>query len=86
MSLNPRKQIQTFLSAGRVARVVQVHQDHVEVAGLERRDVPGGRVGGFDAEPFAFKQQTQGFQYIRLIVGDENPSGRVHALSESSAP
>ena len=37
------EQIETFLPGGRVARIVQVHDQRVEIAGLQRVDDGGGR-------------------------------------------
>ena len=78
------KQIQPFLPGGRVAGVIQVHQHHVEIARLERRQNPRGRCGRFDLESFALEQQPQRFEHVRLIVGDEHApiaGTALHAVS-----
>ena len=36
--------------------------------------MPAGELADSIPKPFAFEQQAQRFQHVRLIVGDENPS------------
>ncbi len=52
--LDARQEIEALLAAGGVAGIVEVHQDHVEVAGFDGVEDAGGGMGGFDFEAFAF--------------------------------
>ena len=69
--LDAAQQIEAFLTGGCVPGVVQVHEDHVEIARLEGGQNSGRRIRGLNFEPLAFKQQAQSLQHIRLVVGDE---------------
>ena len=73
--MNPREQIESLLTGGCIAGVIQVDEDHVEVACFERGDGRCGRCDRFDLIAFAFQQQPHGFKDISLVVRDENPRG-----------
>ena len=70
--VNALQQVEAFLAGGGVARVVQVHQDHVVVLELERAQELLRRCGGVDDEAFRLQQQSQRFEDVGLIVGDED--------------
>ena len=80
--LDAVEQVQPFLPAGGVARVVQVHQDRVEIARFHRVDHGRGRIHGFGLVAFALHQEAQRFEHIRLVVGDQDARragfGRFH--------
>ena len=61
-----------FLARGGVARVVQVDQRDVEVAGLDRGQHAGRRRGGLDVAALALEQQAQRLEDVGLIVRDED--------------
>ena len=73
------QQIQAFLAGGGVAGVVEVDEDDVEVAGLQRRDDACRRRRRLDPESLGLQQQPQRFEDVRLVVGDQNARrGRFH--------
>ncbi len=74
--VQPLQQVEPFFAAGRVARVVEVDQDHVEV--LE----PRGRARQLRGEatvsmlkPSLLQQQAQRFEDVGLIVGERGSRG-----------
>ena len=67
------EQVEAFLAGGGVARVVQIHQDDVEVAALERAQQLLRRCRGLDVEAFALQQQPQRLEDVGLIVGEQDP-------------
>ena len=76
------EQFQPFLPAGGVARVIEVHQDRVEVARFHFVDHGGGRVHGHGLVAFAFDEEAERFEDIRLVVGHQDAGragfGRFH--------
>ncbi len=72
-------EVEAFLAGRRVARVVQVHQDRVEVPGLDRVQQRRRRAGGLDAVAFGLEQEPQGLEHVGLIVGDQNGGVCAHA-------
>jgi hypothetical protein len=75
--LQPREQVEPLAARRRVARVVQIHEDGVELALLDGAQDGGRRGGGLDFVAFGLEQQAQGFQHVRLVVSDEHADGRV---------
>ena len=73
--LDAVEQFQAFLAGGGVARVIEVHQDGVEIARLHGVDGGRRRIHGFGLVAFALDQEAQRFQDIGLIVGDEDAWG-----------
>ena len=71
-ALDAVEQLETFLAGGGVARVVEVHQDDVEIARFDGIDGRGGRVDGLGLIAFALHQEAQRFEDVGLIVGDED--------------
>ena len=72
-----REQVEAFLARRRVARVVEVHQDGVELAPLERaRDAQPASSAASISIALGLEQQAQRFEHVGLIVGDEEASGR----------
>ncbi len=74
--LEPRQQIEALDAARRVARVVHVHEQRVEVAGAHRRQHAVRRGGGLDAVALAAQEQAQRFEHVAVVVGDEDAGGR----------
>ncbi len=73
--LDAGEQIEPFASRRRVACVVQVHEEDVEVRGVEGREDAVGGGGGFEDESLALQEQAESFEHVALVVGDENPVG-----------
>ena len=73
--LDAREKIEPFAPRRRVARVVQVHQEDVEVRRVEGREHAARRGGGLDRESLALQKETKGLEHVALVVGDENPVG-----------
>ncbi len=70
-----RKQVETFLAGGGVARVIQVDEDGVvELAGQSFAN-GRGRLCGIDHEAGGTQQQLDRFQNVRLIVGRQDAAG-----------
>ena len=74
---NSLQQLKPFLAGGCVACVVQVHQDRVEVARFNGMEGGGGSGDGFRHIAFGFDQQAEGFQHVRLVVGNQDPGPAV---------
>ena len=70
--LDARQQVDAFAARRRVARVIQVHQDEIERACLQRRDRRFGRGHRVDVDPLPFEQEFQRVEQVRLIVGDQD--------------
>ena len=70
--LNAVKQLQAFLAGGGIAGVIEVHEYRVEVARFDRIDGGGRRVDGFGLVAFALDEESQRFENVRLIVGNED--------------
>ena len=67
-----REQIEPFLTRGRVARVVQVHQHRVELVAVDRLENRGRRSGRLHPVPLALQEQAERLQDVRLIVRDQH--------------
>ena len=67
------EQIEPFLAGRRVARVIEVHQDDVELAAFDRGDDAGGRGGGLNLIALGLEQQAERFEHVGLIVRHEDP-------------
>ena len=87
--LNAVEQVKAFLAGGGVARVVEVHQDGVEIARFNGVQSGRGRSDGLGLITFALDEEAEGFEDIGLIVGDEDGGragvGRFHLDSIHSA-
>ena len=83
--VNPLQQVEPFLARGRVARVVEIHQDDVVVLQLERAEDLLRRGRRVDGVAFGLQQQPQRFEHVGLVVGDEEP-GRLTSHRRSSRP
>ena len=82
--LKSPQQVQPFRPGGRVARVVHVDQEGVEVAGVEGGQHGAGRGGGLHLIAFTLEEQLEGFEDVGLVVGDEDPGGgRAHGVKVS---
>src|SRR5690606_6766225 len=66
------QQIEPLSARGGVARVVQVDEGGIEIAGLDRLDHAGGRTPRLDLEALRLEQETERLQHVRLVVGDED--------------
>ena len=75
--LNAGEQIESFLARGGVARVIEVHEQDIELALLQRRQHFGRRSDGFCPVTFAFEQQSQSLQHIGLVVGNQDARGGI---------
>ena len=67
------EEIEPFLAGRRVARVVEVHQDDVELAAFDGGDDAGGRGGGLNLIALGLEQQAERFEHVGLIVRHEDP-------------
>jgi hypothetical protein len=70
--VDAREQVEPFFSRRGVARVIEVDQDGVIVALLERLEHGGRRLDGVGLIALALDQQAQRLEDVRLIVGDQN--------------
>src|SRR5262249_41185384 len=77
------QKVEAFLAGGGVASVVQVHQQDVEFASLERSHDRGGGSDGFNLKPLAFQKKPKRFQNIGLIVRDQNPRANSNGFHRS---
>src|SRR6185437_15141438 len=81
-SLNLGKQVQTLLTGGGVASVVQINQSGVELLLLQRLQNAGGGRDRANLIAFGLEKQAQGFDNVALVVGDQNArrgqAGRGH--------
>jgi len=80
---NALQELKPLLPGGGVAGVVQVHQDGVEIARVQGMEGRGGRGDGFRRVAFGFDQQAEGFQHVRLVVGNQYPGPAVFVDSHS---
>ncbi len=71
-ALAARQQVEPLLAGGRVARVVEIDQGHVELARLDGRQHARGRRRRLELEALGLQQQAQRFEHVRLIVRDEH--------------
>ena len=72
-ALQAVEQIETFLARGGIPGVVQVHDHGVEVARFHGLQNAGRRVDGLGLIALSLNQEAQGFQHVRLVVGDQDP-------------
>ena len=70
-SVDLRQQIQPFASGGRVARVVEIHQEEIEILGFEGLDHRPRRDGGVDLVPLPLEQEAERLQDVRFVVSDQ---------------
>ena len=70
--LNAVEQLEAFLAGGGIARVIEVHEDGIEVARFDRIDSGGRGVDGFGLVAFAFDEEAQRFENVGLIVGNKD--------------
>ena len=75
VGLQPRQQIEPFLTRRRVARVVQVDERRVEVGFVDGGEHGGGRSHRLDLEALALQEQLQGFEDIALVVSKKDAWG-----------
>ena len=66
--LNARQQIQALLPGGRIARVIQVDQQHVVLPLAQRLQGKLRRAHAVHVDSLGSQQQFHGFQNVRLIV------------------
>src|SRR6185312_5340690 len=66
------EQLEAFLAAGRVARVVEIDEDEREFAGLNRLEDGGGRFYGFNLVTLGLEEEPERLEDVRLVVGDED--------------
>src|SRR5439155_14200319 len=82
--LEPCEQVQPFRPRGRVAGVVHVDQEGVEVALVESGKDGAGGSGTLDLVALALEEELESFQDVLLIVGDEDAGGgRAHGVKVS---
>ena len=67
------EQVQTFLARGGIPGVVQVHHHGVEVARFDGFQDTGGRIDRLGLIALSLDQEAEGFQHVRLVVGDQDP-------------
>ena len=67
------EQVETLATRSRVACVVQVHQQQIEVLAFDRFDDGIRIVDRFGAVAFCFQQEPQRFAHVGLVVGNEDP-------------
>ena len=67
-----RQQVQAFLPGGRVAGVVQVDQECIKAAVLQRLHYQVGGMGLFDSVAFRLQQKLECIENVRLIVCDQH--------------
>ena len=69
------QQIEAFFAGGRVARVVEIGQDEVERFGARGSQQVARRFYGDGLPALSFEQQAHGFEYVHLIVTNQDPEG-----------
>ena len=69
-------QLQPLPARGRVAGVVEVQQDRVEVVALGGSQHRGRRPGGLDGVALTLEQQAERLADIGLVVRDQDLRGR----------
>src|SRR5947208_14533688 len=74
-SLEPREQIESLRPRSRVAGVVHVDQEGVEVALVEGGEDGAGGGGALDLVALAFEKELERLQDVLLIVGNEDAGG-----------
>src|SRR5205807_10614675 len=67
------EQIDSFLSGGGIALIVEVHQHNIKIVDLQSVQQGRGIVCGFDEVALSLEEQTQSFANVSLIVGNQNP-------------
>ena len=73
MSRDLRQQVEALAPGGGVARVVEIHQQRVEVVFLERRNDARPATSPYRyLNPSPLRSRRMSFQHVLLIVGDEN--------------
>ncbi len=75
-SLDAREQVEPFSARRRVAGVIHVHEQRVEVARFYGRQHGAGRGSGLYIEAFAPKEELQRLQDVGLIIGDQEAGAR----------
>ncbi len=75
--LDAREQIDALTARGRVARVIQIHQDEIERARLERAHRRVGRRHRVVLDALSLEQELQGIEQVGLIVRDQDPGCHV---------
>ena len=70
--LQPREQVEPFLTRGRIARVIQIDQRRVEIRFGDGGKHRGGRRHGLHLKPLALQEQLKGFENVALIVGEKD--------------
>ncbi len=74
--LKARQQVQPLFAGRGVASVVEVHEQTIEVPGLNRREHRRRRGDSLDLVSLSLEQQAQRFQHVTLVICDQD-SGRV---------
>jgi hypothetical protein len=67
-----REQVETLAARCRVACVIEVHEDDIELAvfdGVDRADRGGRR---FEFPPFGLQQEAKRLEHIGLVVGNQD--------------
>ena len=70
--LDAFEQIEPFAARCSVARIIQIHQQKVEFARIERRENPGRRANRLGFIALRFQQQAQCFEHVGLVVRYQN--------------
>ena len=75
LGVQPRQQVQPFLSRRRVAGVVEIDQRRVEVGFVDRRQHRRRRRHGLHLKTFALEEQLKRFEDVALVVGQKDAWG-----------
>src|SRR5690606_24010550 len=79
-----RDEVEPLLPRRRVARVVQVDEREVEVALLDRGEHFGGRARCDRLVVLCFQKEAEGFENVRLVIGDEDAGGHLFVRYSST--
>ena len=70
--LQAGEQVEPLLAGGRVAGVIQVHEEKIELAFRQGREQVRWGAHGFKDISVRLEKQLQSIQHVLLIVGNEN--------------
>jgi hypothetical protein len=85
--LELRQQVHALAAGGRVAGVVEVHEDDVDLPRFDGGEHGGRRVGRLEEEALRLEQEAQRLEDVGLIVGGEDARREpAHGNSQSYSP
>src|SRR5215467_9815755 len=77
--LNLRKYFQPFASRCRIAAVVEIEQDGVEISSPDGIERFGGRLYEFRVKPIALQEQANSHEYVVVVFGNQHSPMPVRA-------